>query len=84
LPEWQTLKPITAWNRIKDPTYGGYSKTIVVHEDFVLHISEKLNLAAVAPLLCAGITTYSPLRHWKVGNGHKLAVLVWEAWDIWP
>jgi uncharacterized zinc-type alcohol dehydrogenase-like protein len=59
----------------KTPTYGGYSKTIVVHEDFVLHISEKLNLAAVAPLLCAGITTYSPLRHWKVGNGHKLAVL---------
>ncbi len=59
----------------KTPTYGGYSRTIVVHEDFVLHISEKLNLAAVAPLLCAGITTYSPLRHWKVGKGHKLAVL---------
>jgi uncharacterized zinc-type alcohol dehydrogenase-like protein len=59
----------------KTPTYGGYSNTIVVHEDFVLHISEKLNLAAVAPLLCAGITTYSPLRHWKVGKGHKLAVL---------
>ena len=59
----------------KTPTYGGYSKTIVVHEDFVLKVSEKLNLAAVAPLLCAGITTYSPLRHWKVGKGHKLAVL---------
>lgn len=59
----------------KTPTYGGYSKTIVVNEDFVLHISEKLNLAATAPLLCAGITTYSPLRHWKVGKGHKLAVL---------
>ena len=57
------------------PTYGGYSNNIVVHEDFLLHISEKLNLAAVAPLLCAGITTYSPLRHWKVGKGHKLAVL---------
>lgn len=57
------------------PTYGGYSKTIVVNEDFVLHISEKLDLAATAPLLCAGITTYSPLRHWKVGKGHKLAVL---------
>src|ERR1700754_2458698 len=57
------------------PTYGGYSNTIVVKEDFVLHISEKLNLAATAPLLCAGITTYSPLRHWKVGKGHKLAVL---------
>lgn len=59
----------------KTPTYGGYSNTIVVNEDFVLHISDKLNLAAVAPLLCAGITTYSPLRHWKVGKGHKLAVL---------
>jgi alcohol dehydrogenase (NADP+) len=59
----------------KTPTYGGYSKHIVVHEDFVLHISEKLDLASVAPLLCAGITTYSPLRHWKVGKGHRLAVL---------
>ena len=57
------------------PTYGGYSNNIVVHEDFVLRISEKLSLPAVAPLLCAGITTYSPLRHWKVGKGHKLAVL---------
>lgn len=57
------------------PTYGGYSNTIVVREEFVLHISEKLSLPAVAPLLCAGITTYSPLRYWKVGKGHKLAVL---------
>jgi uncharacterized zinc-type alcohol dehydrogenase-like protein len=63
--------------RAKDgtPTYGGYSNTIVVHQDFVLRISDKLALPAVAPLLCAGITTYSPLRHWKVGKGHKLAVL---------
>jgi len=59
----------------KTPTYGGYSNTIVVHEDFVLSISDKLNLAAVAPLLCAGITTYSPLKYWKVGKGHKLAVV---------
>ncbi|WP_295771521.1 NAD(P)-dependent alcohol dehydrogenase [uncultured Mucilaginibacter sp.] len=57
------------------PTYGGYSNTIVVREEFVLHVSEKLDLAATAPLLCAGITTYSPLRHWKVGKGHKLAVV---------
>ncbi len=57
------------------PTYGGYSNTIVVHQDFVLTVSDKLSLPAVAPLLCAGITTYSPLRHWKVGKGHKLAVL---------
>ena len=56
-------------------TYGGYSKSIVVHEDFVLHISDKLPLEAVAPLLCAGITTYSPLNHWKVGKGHKVAIL---------
>ena len=59
----------------KTPTYGGYSNQIVVHEDFVLHVSDKLDLAAVAPLLCAGITTYSPLRHWNVGAGHKVAVL---------
>ncbi|SFE41173.1 uncharacterized zinc-type alcohol dehydrogenase-like protein [Chitinophaga sp. CF118] len=59
----------------KTPTFGGYSNLIVVHEDFALKVSEKLDLAAVAPLLCAGITTYSPLRHWKVGKGHKVAVL---------
>lgn len=59
----------------KTPTYGGYSKTIVVHEDFVLRVPGNLDLAATAPLLCAGITTYSPLRHWKVGKSHKLAVL---------
>ena len=57
------------------PTYGGYANNIVVREEFVLHISDKLPLAATAPLLCAGITTYSPLKHWKVGKGHKLAVL---------
>ncbi len=57
------------------PTYGGYSSVMVVHEDFTLKVSEKLNLPAVAPLLCAGITTYSPLRHWKIGKGHKVAVL---------
>jgi uncharacterized zinc-type alcohol dehydrogenase-like protein len=59
----------------KTPTYGGYSKMIVADQDFVLHISDKLPLQNVAPLLCAGITTYSPLRHWQVGKGHKLAVL---------
>ena len=62
-------------DRSGNPTYGGYSDTIVVREEFVLRISDKLSLAATAPLLCAGITTYSPLRHWKVGKGHKLAVL---------
>ncbi len=58
-----------------DITYGGYSKQNVVHEDFVLRVSDKLPLAQVAPLLCAGITTYSPLRHWNVGKGHKLGVV---------
>ncbi|GEP98729.1 NAD(P)-dependent alcohol dehydrogenase [Chitinophaga cymbidii] len=59
----------------KSPTYGGYSNYIVTDEDFVLKVSDKLPLANVAPLLCAGITTYSPLRHWKVGKGHKVAVI---------
>jgi uncharacterized zinc-type alcohol dehydrogenase-like protein len=56
-------------------TYGGYSKAIVAHEDFVLRINENQPLEAVAPLLCAGITTYSPLRHWKVGKGQKVGIL---------
>ena len=56
-------------------TYGGYSKKILAHEDFVLQISDKLPLEGVAPLLCAGITTYSPLRHWKVGKGDKVGIL---------
>jgi uncharacterized zinc-type alcohol dehydrogenase-like protein len=59
----------------KTITYGGYSKQIVTTEEFVLKLSEKLDLKAVAPLLCAGVTTWSPLRHWKVGAGHKLGVL---------
>lgn len=57
------------------PTYGGYSNNIVVDEQYVLRVSDKLDLSAVAPLLCAGITTYSPLRHVGVGKGHKVAVL---------
>ncbi len=57
------------------PTYGGYSEAIVVDEHFVLHIPANLNLAGVAPLLCAGITTYSPLRHWKVGPGKKVGIV---------
>ncbi len=57
------------------PTYGGYSKGIVVDEHFVLRVPKNLNLAAVAPLLCAGITTYSPLRHWKVGPGKKVGIV---------
>ena len=56
-------------------TYGGYSEAIVVDEAFVLRVPEGLDLAATAPLLCAGITTYSPLRHWKVGPGQKVGVV---------
>ncbi|MGI4751679.1 MAG: NAD(P)-dependent alcohol dehydrogenase [Janthinobacterium lividum] len=56
-------------------TYGGYSNQIIVDENYVVKVSDKLPLEKVAPLLCAGITTYSPLRHWKVGQGHKVAVV---------
>ena len=56
-------------------TFGGYSENIVVDEDFVLKVPANLDLAATAPLLCAGITTWSPLRHWKVGKGSKVAVV---------
>nr|WP_315175805.1 NAD(P)-dependent alcohol dehydrogenase [uncultured Flavobacterium sp.] len=56
-------------------TYGGYSQKIVVDEHFVLKVPSNLDLAAVAPLLCAGITTWSPLRHWKVTKGSKVAVV---------
>lgn len=56
-------------------TFGGYSDRIVVKESFVLRIAPDQNLAAVAPLLCAGITTYSPLKHWKVGPGMKVGIV---------
>ena len=56
-------------------TYGGYSERIVANQRFVLHVSEKLNPAAVAPLLCAGITLYSPLNHWGAGPGKKVGIV---------
>ena len=56
-------------------TFGGYSQHIVVDQRFVLRISHTDNLAAVAPLLCAGITTYSPLRQWQVGPGQKVGIV---------
>src|SRR6476646_8992894 len=56
-------------------TYGGYSDSIVVNEHFVLHVPSNLNLAGAAPLLCAGITTYSPMRHWGVTKGKKVGVV---------
>jgi len=56
-------------------TYGGYSDRIVVHHRFVLRIPPNLDLAAAAPLLCAGITTYSPMRHWNVTEGQKVGIV---------
>jgi uncharacterized zinc-type alcohol dehydrogenase-like protein len=56
-------------------TYGGYSDSIVVDENYVLRVSNKLDPAGTAPLLCAGITTYSPLRHWKVKKGQKVGIV---------
>jgi alcohol dehydrogenase (NADP+) len=56
-------------------TYGGYSDSVVVDEAFALKVSKDLELAGTAPLLCAGITTYSPLRHWKVSKGQKVGIV---------
>jgi alcohol dehydrogenase (NADP+) len=56
-------------------TYGGYSESIVVDQRFVLRVPSNLDLAATPPLLCAGITTYSPMRHWKVGKGKKVGIV---------
>lgn len=59
----------------KTLTFGGYSNFIVADESFILKVPENLPLEGVAPLLCAGITTFSPLRKWKVGKGHKVGIL---------
>jgi uncharacterized zinc-type alcohol dehydrogenase-like protein len=56
-------------------TFGGYSEQVVVEERFVVKVPATMDLKAVAPLLCAGITTYSPLRHWKVGKGQKVGII---------
>lgn len=71
--------PVLTYNE-PDPilggvTYGGYSENIVVEEAFALKVPNKSDLAGTAPLLCAGITTYSPLRHWKVGKGQKVGIV---------
>ncbi|MFD7391386.1 NAD(P)-dependent alcohol dehydrogenase [Streptomyces sp. NPDC059852] len=64
-----------AIGRDGEPTYGGYSEKIVVDENFVVRVPDGLALDVAAPLLCAGITTYSPLRHWNAGPGKKVAIL---------
>lgn len=60
---------------LNQQTFGGYSERVVVDEDFVLRIPENLDLAATAPLLCAGITTFSPLKHWNIGPGKKVGIV---------
>lgn len=56
-------------------TYGGFSENIIVNEDYILHIPETLDLPSAAPILCAGITVYSPLKHWKVGPGKNVGII---------
>ena len=58
-----------------EPTYGGYSTRVVVDENYVLRVPDALSLDVAAPLLCAGITTYAPLRHWNAGPGKKVAIV---------
>ena len=65
----------SAEKHIGGMTFGGYAQSMVVDEDFILNVSPRLDLAAAAPLLCAGITTYSPLRRWKVGKGQKVGIV---------
>ena len=78
LEQYCTRGMTTTYNAVGSdgqPTYGGYSQSIVVDENYVLRIPESLPLDTAAPLLCAGITLYSPLRHWKAGPGTRLAVV---------
>nr|WP_152833849.1 NAD(P)-dependent alcohol dehydrogenase [Acetobacter senegalensis] len=75
LPTWTYNSPDPAFPKEGAHTYGGYSRSIVVDDHFVLRVPENLDLAAAAPLLCAGITTWSPLAHWKVGKGHRVGVV---------
>jgi uncharacterized zinc-type alcohol dehydrogenase-like protein len=79
LEQYCRVGSIATYNsQVNDPggtTFGGYSNNIIVREDFVLKITHKQLLESVAPLLCAGITTYSPMRHWGISPGHKVAVV---------
>ncbi len=78
LEQYCSVRPVWTYNaRDYDgvPTYGGYSDRIVVDENYVLRMPENLPLDACAPLLCAGITLYSPLRHWQAGPGKNVAII---------
>lgn len=72
-------KPTFTYNGVEKqlggPTFGGYSQAVVVEEAFVMKVAEGVDLAATAPLVCAGITMYSPLRHWEVGPGKKVGIV---------
>ena len=76
---WCLKSPIWTYNGTEydgvTPTYGGYAQSIVVHGDYAVHVPENLDRKGVAPLLCAGITTYSPLKQWGAGPGKKVGVL---------
>lgn len=74
-PTWTYNSPDPDFPKTDAYTFGGYSRAIVVDERFVLRVPENLDPAAAAPLLCAGITTWSPLSHWKVGVGHKVGIV---------
>ena len=71
----QTVWTYNSLDQEGAPTYGGYSEKIIVDENYVYRIPENLALDAAAPLLCAGITLYSPLRHWQAGPGKKVAIV---------
>src|SRR5262249_46748803 len=79
LEQYCQQQPIFTYNstdkHLGGGTFGGQPENVVVDEAFTLKVSNKLNPAAAAPLLCAGITTYSPLRHWKVGPGQKVGIV---------
>jgi uncharacterized zinc-type alcohol dehydrogenase-like protein len=73
--EFPTLTFNSIYRKDKMPTFGGYSEKIIVSEKFVLRIPHNLELKSAGPLLCAGITTWSPLRHWKVGKGSNVGIV---------
>ena len=79
LEQYRLKMPVFTYNgmdkHLGGQTFGGYSESITVDEGYTLKVSPKLDLAATAPLLCAGITTYSPLRHWNVGPGKKVGIV---------
>lgn len=76
---WCLKSPVWTYNGLEydgvTPTYGGYAQSIVIKADHAVHVPENLDRKGVAPLLCAGITTYSPLKQWKAGPGKKVAVM---------